>query len=114
MERFLLSLLSVAGPCKFQVHRALYISKWDARRNEYIQVIKEYSDYEMLYDFSSYYPHKAIEDICKLLNPIGELFGISTEKIKTYVKNKFERDDFGRPNPNYRGINRQKMFLPRL
>ena len=68
----------------------------------------------MIYDFDSYYPHQAIEEICKLLNPIGELFGISKEKIKTYVKNKFERDDFGRPNPNYRGLNRQKMFLPRL
>ena len=105
MERFLKSMLSVCGPDGIRRDRRLYILEWDDDFHDYRYVsTREYTDYESWCNFNSHYPYKTFEDLYKIFVPLGDLFGLAADRVKKYVRDKFEFDAFGHSNPDYKGV----------
>ena len=108
MERFLKSMLSVCGPDGFQRDRRLYILEWDDDFNEFRYTSsKGYSDYESYCDFHSHYPQRTFEDLYKIFVPLGDLFGLAADRVKKYVRDKFEFNAVGHPNPDFKEVWKQ-------
>ena len=103
MERFLKSMLLICGEHGYQKDRRLYILQWNEDMNDY-RFLKEYTDYEYIYDFNSHYPYKSFQDLYTIFVPIGKVFGLPEERVKKYVRDKFEFDEFGHSNLDYKGV----------